>query len=91
MFIYRCYPINTALADPIDLDRRLREYNRRDRESDSEDDSDDDSASSNSSDSSDSSDVSSCCHCQLIELEKQCLKPHSNNNYNFKNLFSGLK
>lgn len=55
---FRCYPVNTALADPVQLDLRLREYSRRRHDnSDSEDDSSDDS-SSGSSDSSDSSDVS---------------------------------
>lgn len=62
-FIFRCYPINTALADPEQLDRRLRECTNRIRDSDSEDESDDDDSSSSgsgssSSGSSDSSDVS---------------------------------
>lgn len=62
---FRCYPVNTVLADPVELDRRIRAYfNKKlkidsDNESVSSDDgSDSDSSSSDSSDYSSSSDVS---------------------------------
>lgn len=64
VFDFRCYPINTVLADPYQLDKKLREYYHRVRRShyNSSDESGDDSDSSCSSDSdsddSDSSDVS---------------------------------
>lgn len=58
----RCYPINTVIADPYQLDRKLREYYNKSHHiksgSDS-DDSDDDSDSDSSSDGNTSdSDVS---------------------------------
>lgn len=67
IYHFRCYPLNTVLADPHDLDRKLREYYQEVRKSrcisDNDDiDSDSDSSSSSDSDSdsdsSDSSDVS---------------------------------
>lgn len=62
-YVCRCYPINTILADPNQLDRKLREYYQKMRQSQcNSDESDDDSDSSCSSDSdtdtSDSSEVS---------------------------------
>lgn len=62
-FVFRrCYPINTVIADPYQLDRKLREYYNKSHHiksgSDS-DDSDDDSDSDSSSDGNTSdSDVS---------------------------------
>lgn len=62
IFHSRCYPINTVLADPHQLDKKLREYYNNTRHSQyNSDNSDNDSDSSCSSDSdsgSDSSDVS---------------------------------
>lgn len=56
LFPFRCYPINTVLADPYDLDRKLRDYYNKIRRShyNSDSDSDDDSDSSSDSDSDDS-------------------------------------
>lgn len=57
-FFFRCYPINTVLADPYQLDHKLREYYNKTRRihyvSDDESGSDSDSSSSSDSDSDDS-------------------------------------
>lgn len=53
-FIFSCYPINTALANPYELDKKLREYSRNRKPTDS----DSDSSSSESDD--ESSDDSVC-------------------------------
>lgn len=59
----RCYPLNTVLADPQQLDRKLREYydkmQRSHYNSDDDSGSESDSSCSSGSDSddSDSSDV----------------------------------
>lgn len=59
--IFRCYPINTALADPYELDQKLRDYyikiSRSQYMSDEEISSEDDTSSESESDSSDSSNV----------------------------------
>lgn len=62
MSVFRCYPINTVLADPYQLDKKLREYYnkvRRSHYNSSDDSGDSDSSCSSDSDSdeSDSSDV----------------------------------
>lgn len=54
----RCYPINTALADPIELDRKLREYSRNPRVTGAVSDSSDSSSGSSDSDSSSDDDDS---------------------------------
>lgn len=66
---FRCYPLNTALANPHTLDKKLREYYDKLSEaqcisdgSDSDCDSDCSECSS-SSDSSDSSDVRTNLFC----------------------------
>lgn len=60
---FRCYPINTVLAEPYDLDRKLREYCNRVRRShyNSDDESGDDSDSSSDSDTDDSDSSSVSC------------------------------
>lgn len=60
--LFRCYPLNTVLADPYQLDRKLREYSNKTRRmqynsDDSDDDSDSSCSSDSDSESSDSSDV----------------------------------
>lgn len=69
----RCYPINTVLADPHQLDRKLREYRSKKVhviQSDSESDSDDDASEicSSSGDSSTDSDVNYCAVYVLNEI-----------------------
>lgn len=60
-FTSRCYPLNTVLADPYQLDQKLRDYyskiSRSEYNSDNEISSDTDSSSDSDSKSSDSSDV----------------------------------
>lgn len=58
---FRCYPINTVLADPHQLDQKLRDYyniiSGSQCNSDDESSSDNDSLSDSDSESSDDSDV----------------------------------
>lgn len=62
---FRCYPINTVLADPYQLDQKLRDYYNKisqsqyngDNEISSDNDSQSDSDSDSDSESSDSSNV----------------------------------
>lgn len=75
---FRCYPLNTVLADPHDLDRKLREYyqevqksRRINDDSDSDSDSSSSSDSDSDSDSSDSSDVRDTFH---LVVQKNAIK-----------------
>lgn len=88
---FRCYPINSVLADPYDLDQKLREYSNRVRRSHyNSDDSDDDSDSSSDSDSDDS-DSSSVSHSSLESHEVSSLGNGLIFKKTYLNLITGFK